>query len=77
MKQPSPGPAFLIRLSATQDLGGPTGVATHIQSGERAAFASFAELEQFIAGWANRGPDEPQPQLKAAKDIDDTEKGDN
>ena len=75
MKQPSPGPAFLIRLSATQDLGGPTGVATHIQSGERAAFVSLAELEQLIACWLEPADAEPDElELKAAKDIDEIER---
>lgn len=75
MRQPSAGPAFLIRLSATRNMGGLTGVATHVQSGKRRDFASFAELEQFILGWVQ--PTEAEPdglKLNASTETDETQR---
>jgi hypothetical protein len=48
MEQRSGGPAFLIRFSATADLEGEAGVATHVQTGERFEFDRLSDLERFL-----------------------------
>lgn len=52
MERDAAGASFLVRLSPTPAAGGAVGVATHIQSGERLAFASFTELERFLRAHA-------------------------
>lgn len=48
MEQPARGPAFLIRFDDARDKGRPAGVATHVQSGERWAFAGLGELTRLL-----------------------------